>query len=504
VKLSNKTVLGVDISENAINLALLRHSADGVELVKAVSCPVPDGAIKDGNIEDFAMLAKAIKTLKARNKIRTRRAAVSLFTKPVLMEIIDMPGQFPTNIGQFVQSEVKRCVALSGKETALDFCSINSAAQPGTSRIFVLATDGQKVAEIAKVCNSAHLNVEAIEPPMLAYARAFYAEKIAGKFDCNVLMAILQDGVLTLGVFRKQNLDFISTKDISKETIQPDELCHWLGDQINAIIKFYDVEISDSPPQWEITVVADCGRLAEDAEESLKARVECGALQFKTPQNAFQDTFVGQNVGSDGLSAVAIGLAMKVLGAQGINLGVNLLLPESAEVKSFKKHALVTANIIAMMLLPMILAGGVLGVMTKRVNKNSAQVKYGELADNTYSLLREEELTDKQITTLSGRVEGINKILDSRHTLQWHDLLNEIRFATPKKVRITELFSKPNSRIYLKGLASSYEVVHLFVKMLNKSEYIDSASLIETDRDSGHQGLVSYEIDCSLVQEKGS
>ena len=98
----------------------------------------------------------------------------------------------------------------------------------------------------------------------------------------------------------------------------------------------------------------------------------------------------------------------------------------------------------------------------------------------------------------------MNKVLDSRHSLPWHEFLNDLRAATPNNVRITELFSKANSKIYIKGLASSYEAVHLFVKMLNKSEYIDSASLVETERDSSRRGLVSYEINFSLVMKKGS
>ncbi len=499
-----KTALGVDISASAINLALLRGGGAGVELVKAASCPVPDGAIKDGNIVDSVLLSKAIKALKSRSKIRARRAAVSLFSQPVLMQLIDMPKSLPANIGRFIQNEVKRCVALSGKEIAMDFCSIGSSAQPGTGRIFVLATDAEKVSEIGGVCNSARLNVEAVEPPMLAYTRAFYPKKIAGRFDCNVLMVIIQDNILTLGVFRKQNLDFIRSKEIDKETTGPRELCCWLADQIYAVIKFYDVEISDSSQEWEVTVVADCPQLPEGAEVFLKVKVDCSDLSFRTPQNAFQDTVISQNVGTDCPSVVAVGLGMKLLDTDGINLGVNLLPPEPAEVKSFKKHVLITANIIAAMLLPMIFVSGAISMMTTKVNENIAHIKRTGFIDDTHSLLKEEAIADKQIISLSDRIEQMNKVLDSRHSLPWHDFLNDLRAATPNNVRITELFSKANSKIYLKGLASSYEAVHLFVKMLNKSEYIDSASLVETERDSGHKGLVSYEINFSLVMKKGS
>jgi len=198
----SKTALGIDISDGRINLALLKQNAKGVELLKAASGPVPDGAIKDGNIEDPVILSKAIKGLKTRNRIRARQAAVSLFAKPVVMQILDTPKGAPTSIGQFVRNELKSYVTLSGREIAFDFCGIMSGQGPG-KRLFAVATDGQKVAELAKASDLAGLNVRVIEPPLLSYTRAIYAKRIAGKFDCDVLIAILDDSVLTMCVFRK-------------------------------------------------------------------------------------------------------------------------------------------------------------------------------------------------------------------------------------------------------------------------------------------------------------
>jgi len=498
--LRTKTALGIDISNNRISLALLRQDKNGVELLKTASGPVPDGAIKNGNIEDATVLAKAIKELKTGNKIRSYHTALSLVANPILIQILELPKQVPTNIGQFVQNEVKHCVVLSGKEIALDFCGVGSAGRPG-SRLFVVATDGQKVAELAKVCSQAGLNVGAIEPPLLAYARAFYAKKIAGKFDCNVLMALLQGSTLTLCVFRGQTVDFVRTKNISKEKAKPDELCQRLAEEINTIIQFYNVEVPDSPGSWEITVVADGSQLPKDAEESLKAKVASTNLQVRTPENACQDITVGksQYIGSDKLSPVAIGLAMKLLGTNDSNLRINLLPPEAGEVKALRKEALITANIAASLLLLMILAVGGLSVMTKKVNKRIIHKKQAQPLQDTNALLREQKLVEKQIKQLSGGPGQLNDILSLRHDVDWAHLLNDIRSATPKTARITELVSKGNSRMSLEGLALSYESVRLFVDMLNKSEHIVLASLVEAEKDSEEGGLVRYAINCSMT-----
>ncbi len=521
MKLRTKTALGIDISNGRINppyvwrinLALLKKGADGIELLKTASGSVPDGVIKDGNIEDPTALAKAIKQLKTRNKIRSSQAAISLLASPVLVQIMDMPKQVPKNIGQFVQNEVKHYVILPGRKIALDYCGIGSGGQTGDARVFVAATDGENVADIARACNKAGLNIEVVEPPLLAYARAFYAKKIKGKFDCNVLLAILQGDVLTLCVFRNEIVDFVRTKNINEEKAQPDELCHWLEEEINAVIQFYDVEVPNSPRRWEVTVVADCVQLPEGAEESLKAKVGLSTelsrspyanLSVRSGENAYQDTPVGKSssIETDKPSPVAVGLAMGLLGTNGINLRINLLPPEVAIVKIVKKDALIIANIAAVVLFLMILAVGGLVLMIGKVNKNVIRTKQTELSQDTLTLLREQELVDGQVSILSDTIDRIDGVLSSRHVLKWTGILNDIRRVTPRTVRITNLSSADSSRIYLKGSALSYEAVYLFVNMLNKSQRLESASLIGTEKNNDSDGLVSYAIDCSLSPTK--
>ena len=500
--LRSKTALGIDISNGRISLALLRQNAKGIELLKAASSPVPDGAIKDGNVEDPVILSQAIKGLRTRNKIRgINRTGVSLLTRPVVMQMLDIPKGVPTNIGGLVRNEAKSCVALSGKEIAFDFCRTKSG-QGLEGRLLAVATDSQKVAQLAEACSRAGLNAEVIEPPLLAYARALHAKKIEGKFDCDVLIAILRDGVLSLCVFRKQTLDFIGTRNISGEKAEPNELCRWLAEEINAIIRFYDIEAADSSGKWEVTVVADSMPLPDDAEQSLKDKITSASLQVGTDETVCQDTLVAQDSGLEKPSVVAIGLALRLLDKNGDSLRINLLPPESADVKSFKKHLLITTNIIAAILLLMILAASGLSRMADKVNQSIAHKKQTQLSQETHNLLGEQELLEKQIRQLSDRPARLNSILSSRHAIDWAHILEDVRNRTPKTVRITNLYSSGNTRMYMQGEALSYEAVHLFVKILNDSDYISSASLAETVKGEKAGGLVMYTINCSLIRKK--
>lgn len=508
-------VLGLDISNRQVSLVLLKGDKNGVQLLTCASAPVPEGAMKDGSIENAAVLAKTIKDLKNKSKIRTTRAAVSLFTEPVITQIMEIPKQVPGNIGQFVQDQVKHIAVLPANNVSSDFCGVAGSGSAG--RLFVVAADDRKVDEIVNMCNQADLAVEVIEPPLLAYIRALYAKKIAGKFDCNVLIAIFQGNNLTLCVFRKQSLDFVRTKSIDKEKTQPDELCSWLAEQINTVIQFYDVEVPDSSGKWEITVVADDVQLPRGAEGVLKAKVANADLQIMTNEDICQAAVVHQSRGSakgevlphsgladcqrtDKPSPVALGLAMKLLDADTHKLGVNLLPPEVARLRTTQKGTLITVNILAAVMLIMILAVIVPEWKIKKLNENISSKKVN-LFQDARSLFGKRALVNKQIDAASKQIDQINAILDSHHDTDWPGLLNDIKKAIPKTACITNLSGGASSRVFLKGLAQSNETVYWFMDKLNKSERIDSASIAGTKRDS--DGFISYEINCTLVPGRG-
>jgi Tfp pilus assembly protein PilN len=301
-------------------------------------------------------------------------------------------------------------------------------------------------------------------------------------------------------------MDFVRTKSISKEKVQPNELCQWLAEQINTIIQFYDVDVPDSCGKWEITVVADCVQLPQSAEGSLRAKVASANLQLLTSEDICQAAVVSQPCGLDNYrqtdkpSPVAIGLAMKLLGTDAHNLGVNLLPPEVVRLRAAQKGALITANIVAAVLLIMILAVSGPNWKIKKLNE-SISCKKVNLLQDTHTLVKERASVNKQIDVVSNQINQINGILGSHRDTDWPGLLSDIGKGIPRTVCITSLSGGASPGMSLKGLAQSNEAVYWFVDRLNKSERINSASIAETERDN--KGFISYEISCTLAPRKG-
>jgi hypothetical protein len=387
------------------------------------------------------------------------------------------------------------------KKVAMDFCGIRSSAKTGNRRVFVVATDSQKIAESARALNETGLNIDAIEPAPIAYIRACYAKKIAGRFDQNLLFAIVYENVLTLCLFKNQTLDFVETKQLEVSTLHPDKCLDWITGKIDEVVKFYEHKARDKCDKWNINIIADIGNESvKEKTESLAIRFHGAELSFRSLEDAYLDTPVAETELADKPSVIAVGLAMKLLNFPNGGLDINLVPPETAEVKSERKHTLIIANVAAAVFLLMILSIGFFGMQAKKVKKNIQQKQQSQLGRNTQTLLNEQVSLNEQITDISENLSGMNAILSTKSFIRWDQILNEIRSTIPKPVRIINLFSEDNSKVLFRGQALSYESIHLFVEMLNNSAHVKSASLIGTEKDDEQSGLVTYSVNCSLIE----
>lgn len=497
------TALGIDISEQRISLVLLRRSRKGIELVRTIENPMPAGAIKDGNIVNAAVLSRTIKQLKRKIYARSVRSAISLFAKPVLLQIMDMPKGLPTNVRQFIASEIKQCVVLPGKKAAFDFCGIDAGKKAYDARLFVAAADEEGIVEAGHSYSQGVLNIEVIEPALLACARALYAKKITGKFDSNVLVVMLHNDVLTLCVFKNQAIDFVRTKVVEKQA-DGAGLCQWLAGQINEIIQFYDVEVADNAGKWGITVVCDSIELPTDAKEILKADVTCADLEVRTRQDGLRNTGIIRAEKSTGASLIAAGLAMRLLGVKDHGLKINLFPPEASEVKLLRTDFLMAANAMAVVILLMVLTTGVLAGVIRKTHAGIIKKEQNEQLQQTYTMIRKQGLMDWQIKRLSGKPSGLSKLMGLQEEVDWLNFLNDVRSSTPKAVRIISLSRSTKNKVVIEGLAMSYESIHLFVNMLSRSQYIDEASLAGTEKKAEADGFVKYSINCILAQKEKS
>lgn len=505
MKLAAKTALGVDISQGQINLALLKRHADGIKLLKAASGPVPPGSIKKGNVEDALSLAKAVGKLKAKNRIAAHhRAVLSLVARPVLIQILDLPENVPANIGEFVRNEVKHCAMLPAGRVTSDFCGLKSQVKLPGRRVLVAAADTQKLIESTVALERKGLNIVAIEPASLALFRAYYQKRIAKKLDQNLLLAIVHQDVLILCLFRNETLNFVTTKYFESDDNDRDKRLEWVAEEINAVIRFYDFEVLEKRCKWEVEIITD------EYDSFPKEKIDVLPLpltnvvkpKIRTFKEASVDAPLINPDSATNTSAVAIGLAMKLLQSQDFTPRVNLLPLKLLQAKSVKKQGWVIANIAAVVFLLMILSIGLFNTKLKQLNRNTDRKMRTEAIENMRALLHERTLLDEQLKDTSKNLSNMSAAVRDDYFLRWDQILAQIARVIPGSVRIRSLSSNDSSTIVLEGQALSYEAVELFLDMLSNCEYIESASLAGTKKDSKSDKWIRYSIGCSLTDRK--
>jgi Tfp pilus assembly protein PilN len=526
---NGKTAAGIDISRERISIVLLKRGKNGPELVKSAVATMPAGAVEDGNIADAVMLCKAIRELKFHNRIWTSQAAVSLFAEPVVMQIMDMPKQAPSNIRQFVCSEVKNCVVLPNRDITLDFRAIGVKRRSADKRVLAVAAESAKIAELIGVCSRAGFNIEAVELPLLAYLRAVYGQRVAGKNKGNVLVVVLRGTTLTLCVLKNGEIDFIRNKEMGKNSANADDLNHWLADELSEVVRFYDIEAPENAGKWDITVFADSAgspqvdsaQSSDAVEEYLKSKIQAEQLQVRTPQDAYTDTPVNilpagkdkqpdstksaddsecgrENRAAAELSPVAIGLAMKLLMATPNDSRINLMPSQVLQTKQAKRDVLIAANAVAVILLIMLLAVNGLAFTIERTIRSTISKMALTAKQDTEIMVEQHELLDARLKAISSRLDRIEQISASHRDVSWMVILEDIRKATPRSVRISSIFSQDSSRVQIEGLAISNEDVNLFVNLLEKTQSIISVTLLDTRRQNEQSGVIAYQLICKL------
>src|SRR5512133_1979489 len=159
MKTRTKTALGIDIGARRISAALVEKSDHGVKVIAAGTGDLPVGG-SPKQLAPGKVLSRLLRTLGKHGGARGARAAVTLSTGSIIMRLLDLPKQMPANISEFVDSELRQYVALSGRNMSSDFCGI--AGTGSSKRLLAVAADVAEVRETLQICRAAGIAAESV------------------------------------------------------------------------------------------------------------------------------------------------------------------------------------------------------------------------------------------------------------------------------------------------------------------------------------------------------
>jgi len=486
-----KMSVGIDIGGNRVTLALAAREREGVRLLRAVSGPILNGS----GVAEVATLSRALRKLRRQGRIPRMKAAMGVSLSPLVLQMLDMPRQMPENVGEFVESELRQYVALSGRKIACDFCAAGNG-RDSRGRLLSVAGDKEVVRRLVGACGAAGLTVEVVEPSVLACARALCKRDGTTGRAATVLVAEINASQLSVCLLRRHMLDLVRTRGIPAEAGQNADA--WLAEEVQTMMRHYDAEPSEGVAGWELHIlVRDGAPVTRNVGAFLRSRT---GVPTEVSDEACEgaDSSPQRVVCPSSGASAALGLAMGQLDPGGNAWKVNLLPGEVTQRRLFVRHVLTAAIAAALIFLTMLLVPQVVTRTADKMREDLYRQKVTERLYATPALAAQSHRLDRQIAQAERQLREMRRALQTP-SRNWPHVLNGIAESMPAGVCITRLWSQDSQRLSMKGLALSCGAVQDFVQSLGQRDSFRSVSLGSMERQQDARALVQYEMDCLMV-----
>jgi len=419
----------------------------------------------------------------------------------MIMRLLDLPRQMPTNVSEFVEAELSQYVALSGRRRRMDFCGVRTggAAQ---RRLLAVAADAEELGDAFLTCRAARIPVTSVEPAALAYARAFLAGEREARHG-DALIALLGATNLVMCLFSKGTLDFVRIRDLPVGMGSPDQMRAWLTDELNVVLQYHRT----SAPSANATVQTRL--VVHDAAYGKDEIAPLCLSDAKSPMVVDSYEPIGLFAGAAGgtsaaPSAVAVGAALKLLDVELDELRIDLTPHEVTRARSSSRRLLIAANAAAVMLLSVFLIAQLLTRTTDAMNRRIGQARLEGQLHTMPAMAAQDQYLDEEISRIRVQLAGMSGILAERD-VDWPTILDVIAQSTPQGVCVTHLSCSDSHRLSLKGVALSYDRAKLFVENLDGREFFESVCPARMERRQIDADLMEYEIECVLkIVKEGS
>lgn len=127
-------LVSIDLGSKYLHLVSGRHKGDMLEIDHAITVPAPEGAIRDGRIDDMHNLKTAVKDLLQRNKIKNRRVVLTVQSTSIITRDILLPVVKPEELKTMVKYEIEQYLPIVASEYVIEFSFVEEIREEGTAK----------------------------------------------------------------------------------------------------------------------------------------------------------------------------------------------------------------------------------------------------------------------------------------------------------------------------------------------------------------------------------
>lgn len=131
VGVGKSVVIGLDIGTTHVRAAELEFgSKDPASLRRYGEAPLPPGAVRDGEVNEPALVSEALKRLWTQTKFASRDVVIGVGNQRVMVRDLDLPWLPPAQLKQALPFHVKELLPVNADDALLDFLPTEEFAGP--------------------------------------------------------------------------------------------------------------------------------------------------------------------------------------------------------------------------------------------------------------------------------------------------------------------------------------------------------------------------------------
>ncbi|HVF12128.1 MAG TPA: type IV pilus assembly protein PilM [Actinomycetota bacterium] len=170
-----REAVGLDIGTSGVRAAHVSFAKHPYTLENFGQVSLPQGAVRDGEIVDSAVVAQALTELWKRAGFKKKAVSLGIANQKVIGRAIDLPYMQEAELRGAIQFQVQEYIPIPVDDAVIDFQILDEFVTENNERmvrLFLVAAQKDMVAEIVETVSRAGLSPEAIDFIPLALIRS--------------------------------------------------------------------------------------------------------------------------------------------------------------------------------------------------------------------------------------------------------------------------------------------------------------------------------------------
>jgi len=464
----------------------------------------PSDAFGEDGIVNVPSVSKVVRDLLDEIGIKSQEITLTIPTREgVIIRSLTLPSMSKKEMREALKGEVENYAPLSSDEPVLDFHVVGQTFDGSVQKneiLLVAATKGLIRSYTAAIA-ATNMKLSVVEPLTLSILRtitpAYEVEdenEQTVSSDAPVMVVCLEENDGTVSIAKGQFIRFIHGIEFGRAQLEDARAFGELANELRSSLTYYETTFPDQKVE-KVIFFAD-GNEIENICLRLSEFLDIPVVGPPLPETA--DEFTRTALVSNSLSTfAAIGTALYSKGESSINL---IPTRSIGIIPDLRQQMLVGGLVTGLTVFLAISSTFALKAITRSIHqKTTDTIRARERVSEGAALAG----VESEVARLRIQIQLAKATLNAITTVQWADVLPEVKLIIPKTVWLSNLTWQENNNVVLSGSALSYDSVFRFVDTLKASPYFTNPQLTFIRKvQVNNSNAMQFEIKCGVLNEK--